>query len=273
MSDHSNAEKLDDLVHEPHLCQSPRISDGHGEVGTQEVDVVHEGAETRERELVVPAEADEQSRLAPHIRHVDRPPRRECGNGRPQPAMEELSTASSAATGSVAAIMTRAVGARRAAREIRRQPGRHFGQPLGRMERSGLTKVEVRESPIEGKGLIALVAIEEGERIFDDEMTESPGAGQVVMTDDELAAYIETVDQYSARSIGGGRNVVSLERSIVDFGNHSCDSDTWSMNCNCGASVCRGTIGGKDWKRPELQRAYAGHWPTHLVEMIASSKP
>ncbi|MEY2419434.1 MAG: hypothetical protein QOG90_2114, partial [Actinomycetota bacterium] len=86
-----------------------------------------------------------------------------------------------------------------------------------------MTKVVVRDSAIAGKGLFATVAIEEGERIFDDEITESPGAGQVVMTDEEFAAYIETVDEYSARSIGGGRHVVSLDRTIVDFGNHSCD--------------------------------------------------
>jgi hypothetical protein len=164
-------------------------------------------------------------------------------------------------------------------------------------------KVAVRESAIQGQGLFAIAPIEEGEPIFDDELGDAPAAGQVVMTDEELEAYVATVDEYSARSIGGGRNVVSLERSIVDFGNHSCDpnmwlapdrstliarrgihpdeeltsdyacwtdSETWSMPCSCGASICRGAIGGKDWQRPELQRAYAGHWPAHLAELIAS---
>lgn len=179
---------------------------------------------------------------------------------------------------------------------------RCLGKHVVHMALPGETKVVVHSSAIQGNGLFSVAVIDEGEPIFYGQLNDVPSAGQVVMTDEELAAYAATVEEYSARSIGGGRNVVSVDRSIVDFGNHSCDpnmwldvvtsslvarrriepgeeitsdyafwtdSATWSMLCNCGASICRGVIRGKDWQLPDLQAAYAGHWPAHLAERTA----
>ena len=43
-----------------------------------------------------------------------------------------------------------------------------------------------------------------------------------------------------------------------------------SMACACGAAACRGTITGHDWRRPELQRRYAGYFSRYLEKRITA---
>jgi len=37
------------------------------------------------------------------------------------------------------------------------------------------------------------------------------------------------------------------------------------MECRCGAASCRGLIGGRDWRRPELQRKYGSYFSWYLL--------
>jgi hypothetical protein len=41
------------------------------------------------------------------------------------------------------------------------------------------------------------------------------------------------------------------------------------VKCQCGAANCRGTLTGKDWQRPELQKRYSGYFSAYLVRKIA----
>ncbi len=165
-------------------------------------------------------------------------------------------------------------------------------------------KVRVGESPIEGRGLFAVVTIRRGEAIFDDQPADTADDTTVVMTDDEFRAYIATVEKYNAVAIGDGLHRVNLNLDDPSTcGNHSCDpsvwlgddkttlvarrdiavgeevttdyalwSDTtdWEMRCNCGSVSCRTVLTGQDWRLPELQAAYRGHWPAFLEERIES---
>jgi len=45
------------------------------------------------------------------------------------------------------------------------------------------------------------------------------------------------------------------------------------MACNCRSSLCRGTVTGLDWQRPELQARYGEHWVPVLRERIRSQRP
>jgi uncharacterized protein len=45
--------------------------------------------------------------------------------------------------------------------------------------------------------------------------------------------------------------------------------DDYSIECNCGAANCRKIVTGKDWRRPELQKRYAGHFSAYLARKIA----
>ena len=46
------------------------------------------------------------------------------------------------------------------------------------------------------------------------------------------------------------------------------DDDTYNVKCNCGAPNCRGTLTGKDWQKPELQKKYSGYFSAYLTAKI-----
>jgi uncharacterized protein len=37
------------------------------------------------------------------------------------------------------------------------------------------------------------------------------------------------------------------------------------MECGCGTAACRGTISGRDWQLPELQRKYGSYFSWYLL--------
>lgn len=174
-----------------------------------------------------------------------------------------------------------------------------------------MRKVELRESPIEGLGIFAVVPIREGEPIWVSDGTavdggEDQGPTHVVMTDDDFQAYIKTVDRWSSVDIRDGLHRVTLKLSEVDYVNRSCDPNVWGdgaqnpvlvarrdiapgdelttdyaactdgegpfVDCRCGSTLCRGTLMRDDWKLPSLQARYAGHWPTFLERRIRAAK-
>jgi SET domain-containing protein len=111
---------------------------------------------------------------------------------------------------------------------------------------------------------------------------------------DESAAYVDTV------AVAEDVHLVLPSGTTVHYGNHSCDPNLWhvgpyeiatrrpvaageeltvdygtqsagagfSMGCSCGAGRCRGVVTSEDWRRPELQAVYAGHWVPVLEERI-----
>jgi hypothetical protein len=151
-------------------------------------------------------------------------------------------------------------------------------------------KVEVRDSRIEGRGLFALQDIAPGEVIII--------MGGRLLTDDQLHAL--QLEKYSSAAIDEGLHVLLDTPNAAEFGNHSCDANTWmhdevtteakrliaagdeltidyathtaiaawSMTCNCGSPPCRGTITGDDWRRADVQERYRGHFSPFLNARI-----
>jgi SET domain-containing protein len=138
-------------------------------------------------------------------------------------------------------------------------------------------RIEVRSSPIAGRGLFAVARFANGERFS---VTAAPVAdGSVIMDDTEFAAYTRSVEAWDAVYLGNGRHRVSTRERNDDpanYGNHSCDPNTaldgagwriavkdiapgdeitidygllsprqWSMACSCGAPTCTGVVRGK----------------------------
>jgi hypothetical protein len=62
------------------------------------------------------------------------------------------------------------------------------------------------------------------------------------------------------------RQIESGEELTHDWA--TTDDDVYEMTCNCGASICRETITGQDWRRPDLQRKYRGHFAWYLQRKI-----
>ncbi len=156
-------------------------------------------------------------------------------------------------------------------------------------------KTEIRGSKIHGRGLFATAEFEQDEIVA--------VKGGHIVTGEQLRKEITPVlgpveiqidrDLYIAPVVAGER-----EGSML-YSNHSCnpnlgmrgeitfvamrpirageelthdwattDDGDYSVQCECGAPNCRGTITGKDWRRPELQEKYAGYFSAYLSGRI-----
>ncbi|RMI35907.1 SET domain-containing protein [Streptomyces triticirhizae] len=148
--------------------------------------------------------------------------------------------------------------------------------------------VEVRPSPIEGRGLVARVPLPAG--------TVVERLGGRLIDDATLA----TLTRHDSLSVGEGLHLLLTPDHPVRFGNHSCEPNLWhrdaltietrrdvapgeeltidyatltavadwSMNCRCGAARCRSRVTGLDWRDPTLRAAYGRHWTPPLLAMI-----
>ena len=158
--------------------------------------------------------------------------------------------------------------------------------------------LEVRASPIEGRGLFARSPIPAGTVV-------SRVGGRLVTwpqlqdlfaaaAQDPAHPYIDTI------TVSDDQHLVLPPRHPVGYGNHSCDPNLWwidaytlaarqdiatdeeatndygtssgvsnfLMPCACRSPLCRGTITGDDWRRPDLQDRYQGHWIPILARRI-----
>jgi uncharacterized protein len=155
-------------------------------------------------------------------------------------------------------------------------------------------KAAVKPSPIHGRGLFALEAINAGEivcvkggHVFQrrqlEDLNELLGPAEIQIAEN---LFIGPLDRESR------------EGSMV-FSNHSCnpniavqgqivfvamrdiaageelthdwattDDDTYEMECRCNAPDCRKVITGQDWRKKELQEKYRGLMSWHLQQKI-----
>ena len=150
-------------------------------------------------------------------------------------------------------------------------------------------------SGIDGDGLFARALIPAGTLV-------SRLGGRIV-SGQELRGLLARRDRPYVNSItvGADAHLVLPPDCVNGCGNHSCDPNLWwvgayalaarreiaagdeltndyatstasatfRMPCRCGSPICRGVITGDDWRRPELQARYAGHWVPALAELIA----
>jgi hypothetical protein len=146
-------------------------------------------------------------------------------------------------------------------------------------------RIEVRDSPIHGRGLFARESLGSGEVAVI--------WGGVVFTEAEIKA-----GQANPASLVLIEEGVYLGDPVGTTGadcglNHSCDSNLWMRDavtlvtrdvveedeeltldyalwetnpewqlapCCCGSANCRGTVTGLDWRLPELQERYGEHF-------------
>jgi hypothetical protein len=58
----------------------------------------------------------------------------------------------------------------------------------------------------------------------------------------------------------------------ITFDYATSDGSTYDeFECGCGARTCRGRVTGGDWRLPELQERYAGHFSPYLQRRINES--
>lgn len=157
-------------------------------------------------------------------------------------------------------------------------------------------KVEIRSSPLQGRGMFAKELIKAGEPVviwggnFVNEVKARKAKQQgkaIQQIDDDLWDVFD----YETRNDDPSYNH-----------NHSCDPNTWMKDevtiiarleiepeeeltvdyamfvldenykmpgeCKCGTTLCRHLITGKDWRLPELQKRYKNHFSPLLNKRI-----
>jgi uncharacterized protein len=152
-------------------------------------------------------------------------------------------------------------------------------------------------SSIAGRGLFAVEPIADGELV-------AIKGGHIVTT--EAVKSLPERLQNSEIQISDGFSLVALEEAeyepVMLFLNHSCEPNVGfagnivlvamrdvgageelttdyalfddydgAMECECGTPSCRGTIGGRDWQRPDLQRKYGSYFSSYLLARVRAA--
>jgi SET domain-containing protein len=151
-------------------------------------------------------------------------------------------------------------------------------------------KSEVRQSSIHGRGLFTTADIKKDEIILIKgghvvgreqlrDINARLGPVEIQIGDDLFIAPV-TADEregsmlYSNHScdanLGVCGNIVFVAARDIDAGEElthdwcMTDDDNYSVECKCGSPNCRKILTGKDWKKPELQKKYAGYFSWYL---------
>ncbi len=155
-------------------------------------------------------------------------------------------------------------------------------------------KTEIRPSPIHDRGLFANAAIAKDEVVAvkgghiiagerKDAVNEELGPVEIQIDDDLFIAPLTPDERelsmlYSNHSCDPNlglrgeitfvamRDVSSGEELTHDWA--MTDDDTYEVECHCGSLRCRGTVSGKDWQQPDLQKIYAGYFSAYLAKKI-----
>ena len=151
-------------------------------------------------------------------------------------------------------------------------------------------------STIEGRGLVAvapiaadeIVAIKGGhivdtptltslpERLRNSDVQIADGFHLVALDEAEYEPVMLFINHSCEPNVGFAGNIVLVAMRDISLGEELTtdyalfDDYDGAMECHCGASSCRGTISGRDWLRPELQRNYGNFFSTYLLRKIAS---
>lgn len=146
-------------------------------------------------------------------------------------------------------------------------------------------KIEIRNSPIGGRGMFAWKKIEVGEEILTfggdyidrTEAEKEKKKGRLVMQwdknlftaenrgDDKTYFINHSCDSNTwmknAFTLLARREILPGEEATVDYALFEADEDYLSKwNCRCGSPKCRGQVTGKDYQNPDWQKMYAGHF-------------
>jgi SET domain-containing protein len=146
-------------------------------------------------------------------------------------------------------------------------------------------------SGIEGRGLFAvapiardeIVAIKGGhivdtaglralpERLRNSDVQIADSFHLVALEDAEYEPVMLFINHSCAPNVGFAGNIVLVAMRDVAAGEELTtdyalfDDYDGSMECRCGTSACRGTVGGRDWQRPELQERYGEYFSWYLL--------
>ena len=142
--------------------------------------------------------------------------------------------------------------------------------------------VEVRPSDIAGRGLFATVDIPGGTVVsrLGGRLSDTATADSVVVDEDlhlvltpgsdnrfgnhACDPNLGWVDEYALETL---RDIDAGEELVRDYAMSTVDPGFY-LRCHCPSYRCRQMVEGTDWRIPQLQQRYAGHWPPYLQRLI-----
>jgi uncharacterized protein len=157
-------------------------------------------------------------------------------------------------------------------------------------------RIEVRLSPIHGRGIFTMAPIQQGEVVI------IWGGTLYTLNDIQAGKAVE----HSYAAIGEGiflGHSCEQGNSADDYINHSCDPNVWMTSettwaarrdinagdevtadfamywgpdgsgwmdweCYCGSALCRKVFTTQDWQRVELHERYGNHFSPYINERI-----
>jgi uncharacterized protein len=151
-------------------------------------------------------------------------------------------------------------------------------------------------SAIDGRGLAAVapiaadevVAIKGGhiittatlqslpERLRNSEIQIADGFHLAALEEAEYEPVMLFLNHCCVPNVGFAGNTVLVAMRDIDPGEELTtdyalfDDHDEAMECHCGMPSCRGTISGRDWQRPELQRKYGRYFSSYLLPRLVS---
>jgi hypothetical protein len=158
-------------------------------------------------------------------------------------------------------------GDRRGGRTVRAVAAATGGPARLRPDRGeldgGVPDVEVRPSPVAGRGLFATAAIPAGTEVL---RPEAPvhEQGPVNHACDPNLGWV-------GDALVTLRDVAAGEELLVDYAMSSTDP-AYLLRCHCESYRCRQMVEGTDWRIPQLQLRYAGHWAPKVQALITNSQ-
>ena len=155
-------------------------------------------------------------------------------------------------------------------------------------------RLKLGPSPIHGQGTFATALIDAGEVVSvwggrlatAQEAARAKALGKLVMqVDDDVYAVEErgehetyfmnhscdpNVRMAGALTMAARRRIAPGGELTVDYALFEEDEDfTMPWECICGSPICRKRITGRDWRLPDLQQRYAGHFLPAIAQRIA----
>ena len=156
-------------------------------------------------------------------------------------------------------------------------------------------RLELRPSSTHGTGLFATDLIREGEVVMiwggtlysraDLEAGNVPGDTSYSFVEEDvlMAAPGDGMDYFVNHSCDprvwmANKTTVVARRDIQDGEEITGDYTVWESDpayvvdpCMCGSALCRGRFTGDDWRVPELQARYHGHFLPYIAQRILES--
>jgi uncharacterized protein len=150
-------------------------------------------------------------------------------------------------------------------------------------------------SRIAGRGLFAVEPISAGElvaikgghivatnavqslpgRLPNSEIQIADGFSLVALEENEYEPVMLFLNHSCEPNVGFAGNIVLVAMRDVGAGEELTtdyalfDDYDGAMECQCGTPSCRGTIGGRDWQRADLQRKYGSYFSSYLASRLS----